>query len=223
MDNLTKENSKLSARIRERDDELQKIRTHIEADFVASISPTAGALEHISKSGKSFSQIYSEYLQLQQDYLKEKHERESLKDCLDEMLRDIEASAPLMEGNKRELQNTKNELASLLVQLNETKEKSEQLSRQNDSLSTKIRQLEDDCAIKDQQLEDLSRQVQVLLVEVEESASEQLEPNPLSERLVDVRNVADLQEKNHQKSTEHGTDVIDFEYFLAALSCSGNH
>ena len=196
LDNLTNENSKLSARIRERDDELQKIKTHIEADFVASISPTASAFEHVSKSGKSFSQIYTEYLQLQQDFLREKHERETLKDCLDEMLKDIEANAPLMEGNKRELQNTKNELASLLVQLNETKEKSEQLSKQNDSLLSKIRQLEDDCAIKDQQLEDLSRQVQVLLVEVEESTSEQLESNPISERLVDVKNIADLQEKN---------------------------
>lgn len=114
---LEKQNSLLKSKLQTREEELEALRLQIENGFMHSLSPTAGMVDHMEKTGKSFSEVYADYLRLQRDLLKEQHERENLKDCLDEMVTDIEKNAPSVYQNQQELAKTKQEVASLVVSI----------------------------------------------------------------------------------------------------------
>lgn len=194
---LEKQNILLKGKLQAREEELEALRLQIENGFMHSLSPTAGMVDHMEKTGKSFSEVYADYLRLQRDLLKEQHEKENLKDCLDEMVKDIEKNAPSVYQNQQELTKTKQEIASLVVENSQCRQEAERLRQELEQISTQSKRKERECRFKEQQVQDLSRQVQVLLAQLE-GDSDRIPKEELSEKLIDFKNISELQQQNQK-------------------------
>ncbi|XP_020609857.1 nucleoprotein TPR-like isoform X1 [Orbicella faveolata] len=182
---------------------------------LSTLSPTAALTSSYMKSGMTLTQIYSQYVEVQDALQQEKTENTRLKMYLDQILKEIEEKAPVLLQQKRDYEQALHSVDKLTKRLDvalmerdehtvfveEATKKSEHLKREND----RLRNLS----------ADLSQQVQVLLKECEEArggvvSSETVSMHPMSsaevtsssqvisEHLVTFRNIEELQQQNQK-------------------------
>ncbi|CAH1255215.1 TPR [Branchiostoma lanceolatum] len=183
---------------------------------VGSTFPVAAATSSMLTSGMTLTEIYNEYVKATDQLELEKMESARLKGYLDQILEEIEQKAPVLQRQREDyerslqtinklsqkLDTTALECEQLRAEVDDSRRRTSQLTRENERLSTRT--------------VDLSQQVRVLLKEVEEArgghvASGEAEVSSsvdvatssqvISQKLVTFRGIEELQERNEQLLT----------------------
>ena len=212
--------------------ELERLRSEIELvnkdaatlpagnDQLGLMSETAVAASKIQKSGKTFTQVYSEYTKLQAELIKERSETARLNECLNHIVAEIEQRGPIIQQTRLDYETAKAEndrlATELAIALNK---KSEALAHHND-LKASFEEIKKENSLLEKDVNDLSRQIHSLLRHIEQIAPSKLQsldrslvdrlsnniPNAngnespaevlISERLVVFKNIDELQNQN---------------------------
>lgn len=177
------------------------------------------------KGSMSMTQMYSEYSTMKSQLIKEQRNSEQYKSTLDDMIRDLEALRPEVEGLRSRnatLLEEMNAMSALLDSYSKEKDTARKDARKAETEAHKLTSQRD---IYKQQIVDLSAQVRYLIMqnhvleqgenlteadiaELERVAQGQIREQDveglsdtgrvISERLVVFKNISDLQEKNVQ-------------------------
>jgi nucleoprotein TPR len=183
------------------------------ADQIAHLSVTASAASRVSKSGKSFTQIYSDYTNLQQELIKEKSEVARLNELVQHIVGEFEQRAPLIQKTNEDYQKARKQIELMSLQLSgAVREKREALT-QLESIKTTCLSLESQQKLLEKEIEDRNRQLQAVLREQEiikgvhpstllseetlDDSSLQGADAIISKRLVVYKNIEELQNQNH--------------------------
>ena len=190
------------------------------------ISPSASSVSRLQKSGKSFSDVYAEYVQTKAELLKFKQENERMKICLQEICADIEARVPQLQEERKENERLKREVMSISQQLIEVSRSHDRAMDEAMSLRKQLNDSERECNCLQVEVRDLSHQVQSLLQasdDTEKSLHVPENPNGyenaesiIDSRLVTFRSIQELQIRNQellrvvrQLSKEKETDELE--------------
>ncbi|CAH3109789.1 unnamed protein product [Pocillopora meandrina] len=202
---------------------------------LSTLSPTAAATSSFMKSGMTLTQIYSQYVEVSDALQQEKDENIRLKQYLDQILKEIEEKAPVLQQQRRDYEQALNSvdqlsrrLDSALVENEESKVIADEATKTSGHLKRENDRLRNLSA-------DLSQQVQVLLKECEEArggvVSSELSLTPMSsaevtsssqvisEHLVTFRSIEELQQQNQkllgvirelseEKEKKEGEDIM---------------
>jgi len=183
----------------------------------AIFSPAAARL----KSRVSTTQLFSDYNQMKASYENEKRRNSKLEDAMEELVRDLEEKAPEMQELRDEHARMEKDLVEMSKLLEDASKERDQAKKETRKMGGKIADFERETTILRQQLRDLSTQVQVLVVEIEQrdAGAEQLSAhqnrvfeeivngnltiegqndtdNLITQRLTVFRNVQEIQEQN---------------------------
>ncbi|KAM0751487.1 hypothetical protein T439DRAFT_300397 [Meredithblackwellia eburnea MCA 4105] len=132
-----------------------------ESDF--SLSPEAAAASRGQRKGRSYAEIYAEYVRMQEELFRERAEVKRLGECLTQILGDIEERAPVLKEQREEYERLSLEATSLATQLAEALSDRDAADRRSAALQLDIDRLKSEAAITSSQLADLGRQLRTLL------------------------------------------------------------
>ncbi|KAK9376473.1 TPR/MLP1/MLP2-like protein-domain-containing protein [Lipomyces chichibuensis] len=188
---------------------------------VAMFSPSAHAITQVQKSGISLTQLYTDFMKAKHQLEHERRRNKSLQQNFDELIRDLEIRAPIIQADREEASRLKVEIADMSVLLDETEKEKEDLEKQLKASTVIVNDAEREVKIYRQQVHDLSRQVQQLLVELQsqisgagplsaadqaalrhimaDTSSTEMQSDTealISERLVTFKNSIELQQQN---------------------------
>ncbi|KAK9486170.1 hypothetical protein V1527DRAFT_464659 [Lipomyces starkeyi] len=138
---------------------------------VAMFSPSAHAITQVQKSGISLTQLYTDFMKAKHQLEHERRRNKSLQQNFDELIQDLETRAPIIQADREEASRLKVEIADMSVLLDETEKEKEDLEKQLKASTVIVNDSEREVKIYRQQVHDLSRQVQQLLVELQSQIS----------------------------------------------------
>ncbi|XP_023388958.1 nucleoprotein TPR [Pteropus vampyrus] len=84
---------------------------------LAAMSPTAAAVAKIVKPGMKLTELYNAYVETQDQLLLEKLENKRINKYLDEIVKEVEAKAPILKRQREEYERAQKAVASLSVKL----------------------------------------------------------------------------------------------------------
>lgn len=183
----------------------------IRGSFV--LSPSAQMAVKSQKSGRSYAEVYGEYIRMQEDLLREKAETARLGDCLAQIMGDIEErvsvlmtfqtyinltcfffflfQAPLLKEQRSEYDRLSNEYAQLVAQLSDALTDRDESDRHVEASKLDIDRLQRDNVILGNQLRDLGRQVRSLMRAIASSEipgiNERTGPEEMDEEEEEIR------------------------------------
>ncbi|XP_077991395.1 nucleoprotein TPR-like [Glandiceps talaboti] len=183
-------------------------------DDLVSLSPTAAAASSLLKSGMTLTQMYSAYIESSDALELEKQENRRLNQYLDQILKEIEEKAPVMQKQREDYEKSIQTIDHLSSRLDTAMLECEKLRINSDESERKASQGTRENNRLRQQTADLGQQVRILLKEVETARSGHVsrvhsESNLsssdvssssqiITEKLVPFRNIEELQEQNQQ-------------------------
>ncbi|QRW15125.1 Nucleoprotein TPR [Ceratobasidium sp. AG-Ba] len=126
------------------------------------LSPTAQLASRTQRGGKSYTEVYADYVRMSDELNKQKVETRRLEDCLASILRDIEERAPLLTEQRIEYERLQQTAADLTQQLADAMKAQEGVRALESERDACRRETE----VLQQQLADLSRQVVILTREI---------------------------------------------------------
>ncbi|KAJ6584124.1 hypothetical protein DFH09DRAFT_1434376 [Mycena vulgaris] len=136
------------------------------ADGMMGLSPTVAMVSKAQKSGKTFTEVYADYVRLQEEFAKKCTEYDRMDQTLSAVLSQIEERAPILSQQRAEyerLQSEASHLASQLAQALSDRDSQATLAQEN---SQKLARSTRENELLQQQLTDLGRQIQNLLREI---------------------------------------------------------
>ena len=186
------------------------------------LSPMAHVMSKVQGGALSLTQLYAEYLAQKQALEHEKRKNATIQQSFDGLIAELEARAPQLQEQRQEFSQMQLDLAYLSEELQIVTKAKETLERQHTEIGTKCNDQDREIQVYHQQVFDLSRQVQRLLLEIEEqgfrsspltdaeiSALNRMLEHPhlpsspaegvISERLVLFKNIQELQIQNQQQ------------------------
>ncbi|KAK0441608.1 hypothetical protein EV421DRAFT_2082889 [Armillaria borealis] len=181
-------------------------------DGMMGLSPTVAMASKAQKTGKTFTEVYADYVRLQEDYAKKSAEYDHMDRTLTEVLAQIEERAPILSQQRIEyerLQTEAAQLASQLAQALSDRDSQVILAQEN---AQKLGKSQRENTLLEKQRDDLGRQVQNLLREIgrrddptlpaeEENSLAQQESDVdvlITNNLVLFRSINGLQEQNQK-------------------------
>uniref|UniRef100_A0A673VFD3 Nucleoprotein TPR n=1 Tax=Suricata suricatta TaxID=37032 RepID=A0A673VFD3_SURSU len=178
---------------------------------LAAMSPTAAAVAKIVKPGMKLTELYNAYVETQDQLLLEKLENKRINKYLDEIVKEVEAKAPILKRQREEYERAQKAVASLSVKLEQAMKEIQRLQEDTDKAHKHSSVLERDNQRMEIQIKDLSQQIRVLLMELEEargnhvirdeevsSADISSSSEVISQHLVSYRNIEELQQQNQR-------------------------
>ncbi|KAF4099651.1 translocated promoter region b, nuclear basket protein isoform X2 [Onychostoma macrolepis] len=179
---------------------------------VTTMSPTAAAVAKIIKPGMKLTEIYTAYVETQEQLQREKLENKRLHKYLDDIVQEMEAKAPILKRQREEYERIQKSVSSLSAKLEQAVTELHRLQREADESNKRASVLERDNQRFEVQLADMSQQVRVLLIELEEargnhvmreedevcSADVSSTSEVISQHLVTFRSVEELQQQNQR-------------------------
>nr|XP_055058370.1 nucleoprotein TPR [Misgurnus anguillicaudatus] len=213
-----KAESELQEKIRNLEKELENSNTRL-ADFkrrgvpafteeeLTNLSPTAAAVAKIVKPGMKLMELYNAFVEAQDKLHLEKLENKRLNKVLDEIVLEVETKAPILKRQREEYENMQKSMASLCAKLEQAMKEVHRLQKETDEANKRALVLERDNQRSERQLADVSEQVCVLLVELEEARGNHVVREDVSSavssssevqgsRQVAFRSVQELQQQN---------------------------
>ena len=180
---------------------------------ISHLSGTAAAATQIQKSGKSITEMFSEYSRLQVELASEKAEVSRLNECIARIVAEFEERAPIIQKTNDEFQKSRKLVEQLSLQLQASIEEKEHAFKEKTLTLAAMKEKENEILLLSKEVQDRSRQVQVLLREqfllkgghhsaapdVGLGAGESHEADAdqvISQRLVVFRNIEELQMQN---------------------------
>ncbi|KAJ7689165.1 hypothetical protein B0H17DRAFT_1012272 [Mycena rosella] len=136
------------------------------ADGMMGLSPTVAMVSKAQRSGKTFTEVYADYVRLQEEFAKKCTEYDRMDQTLSAVLSQIEERAPILSQQRAEyerLQSEASHLASQLAQALSDRDSQATLAQEN---SQKLARSTRENELLQQQLADLGRQIQTLLREI---------------------------------------------------------
>ncbi|GAA5963338.1 hypothetical protein JCM21900_002043 [Sporobolomyces salmonicolor] len=127
-----------------------------------ALSPSAQLAARGQKTGRSYAEVYGEYIKMEEELARERAETKRLGECLAQILADIEERAPLLQEQRLEYERLSLEATQLASQLAQALTDRDVSSRHAESLRLDVDRLSTDNTILSQQLSDLGRQVRTL-------------------------------------------------------------
>uniref|UniRef100_A0A6Q2XCN4 Nucleoprotein TPR n=1 Tax=Esox lucius TaxID=8010 RepID=A0A6Q2XCN4_ESOLU len=113
-------------------------------------------------------ELYNAFVDVQGQLLVEKQENRRVTQILDEIVQEVEEKAPILKRQREEYENVQRSMSSLCVKLEQARMEIHSLQKEADDAKKHCSSLEVDSERSRRQLEDMSLQVRVLLVELEE-------------------------------------------------------
>ncbi|XP_029106034.1 nucleoprotein TPR isoform X4 [Scleropages formosus] len=179
---------------------------------LTAMSPTAAAVARIVKPGMKLTELYNAYVEAQDQLLLERLESKRVNKCLDEIVKEVEAKAPILKRQREEYENMRKSLASLAGKLEQAMKEIHCLQKEKDEANKRSSVLERDNQRYELQVTDMSQQIRVLLIELEEargnrvlredenvsSADISSSTEVTSHHLVTFRSVEELQQQNQR-------------------------
>ncbi|KAG8906638.1 hypothetical protein FRB99_006426 [Tulasnella sp. 403] len=185
------------------------------------LSPTAHLASRFQKSGRTFTEVYADYVRLQAELAAEKQESSRLSECLAQILADIEERAPTLHEQRVEYERIQRELLRLGPQLAEALQERDAEARNARVALDRAAAKEHENTLLERQLSDLSRQLRHVLRELaikenpalEEEALAAMEDSAgvhaqvqdltdtdviITDQLTLFRNIPDLQDQNQR-------------------------
>lgn len=213
-----KAESDLQEKIRNLEKELENSNTRL-ADFkrrgvpafteeeLTNLSPTAAAVAKIVKPGMKLMELYNAFVEAQDKLHLEKLENNRVNKVLDEIVLEVETKAPILKRQREEYENMQKSMASLCAKLEQAMKEVHRLQKETDEANKRALVLERDNQRSERQLADVSEQVCVLLVELEEARGNHVVREDVSSavssssevqgsRQVAFRSVQELQQQN---------------------------
>ncbi|XP_051554060.1 nucleoprotein TPR-like isoform X2 [Myxocyprinus asiaticus] len=210
--------SELQEKMRNLEKELENANTR-HADFkrrgvpafteeeLTNMSPTAAAVAKIVKPGMKLMELYNAFVEAQDQLHLEKLENKRVNKVLDEIVLEVETKAPILKRQREEYENMQKSMSSLCAKLEQAMKEVHRLQKETNEANKRALALERDKQRSERQLADMSEQVRVLLVELEESRGNQVVRDDVSSavssssevqgsRQVAFRSVQELQQQN---------------------------
>ena len=145
----------------------RKGATVLSESDIEQLSPAAAVASRLLKSDMTLTQIYSEYVNLTESFQNEKKENERLKSYINELVRDIHEKAPIMIRQKQEYEESVKTNNNLTEQLEKAMMDYEILKSKSEDSIKKYNLIYSENVRLKQDVNDFSRQITVLLHEVE--------------------------------------------------------
>nr|XP_009296772.1 nucleoprotein TPR isoform X1 [Danio rerio] len=213
-----KAESDLREKVRHLEKELENSNTRL-ADFkrrgvpalteeeLTNLSPTAAAVAKIVKPGMKLMELYNAFVEAQDQLHLEKLENKRVNKVLDEIVLEVETKAPILKRQREEYESMQKSMTSLCYKLEQAMKEVHRLQKETDEANKRALVLERDNQKSERQLADMSEQVRVLLVEVEEARGNQVVREDVSSavssssevqgsRQVAFRSIQELQQQN---------------------------
>ncbi|RKP24028.1 hypothetical protein SYNPS1DRAFT_7094, partial [Syncephalis pseudoplumigaleata] len=127
------------------------------------LSPTAAAVSRMQKSGKTFTQVYSDYVKLQEELAAEKRENQRITESLTGILQEIDERAPLLQKQREEYEAICQEATQLAEQLTTAMRDREELAQQAEDARLHRERVDRENVALKKESERLALQVQTLL------------------------------------------------------------
>ncbi|KAI5479520.1 nucleoprotein TPR [Pseudohyphozyma bogoriensis] len=128
-----------------------------------TLSPSAQIAVRGQKSGRSYAEVYGEYVRMQEELARERSETKRLGDVLTQVLGDIEERAPILKQQRVEYDRLSVEATQLAAQLAQAMSDRENAQCLAEGYRLDVDRLERDATLQSSQLRDLGRQVRTLL------------------------------------------------------------
>nr|XP_060630494.1 nucleoprotein TPR isoform X1 [Anolis sagrei ordinatus] len=180
-------------------------------DELAAMSPTAAAVAKVVKPGMKLTELYNAYVEAQDQLLLEKLENKRINKYLDEIVQEVEAKAPILKRQREEYERSQKAVASLSAKLEYAMKEIQRLQEDADKANKQASLLERENQRLESQVRDLSQQIRVLLMELEEargnhvirdeevsSADISSSSEVITQHLVSYRNIEELQQQNQR-------------------------
>ncbi|XP_041967516.1 translocated promoter region b, nuclear basket protein isoform X1 [Alosa sapidissima] len=178
---------------------------------LTTMSPTAAAISKI-RPGMKLTEIYSAYIDAQEQLQLERMENRRVNKYLDDIVQEVEAKAPILKRQRDEHERMQKSVASLSTKLEQAVKEVHRLQKEADEANKRSSVLDRENKRCEQQLSDLSQQVRILLIELEEargnhvsrddeadsSADVSSTSEVISQHLVTFRSVEELQQQNQR-------------------------
>ncbi|XP_034557497.1 translocated promoter region b, nuclear basket protein isoform X3 [Notolabrus celidotus] len=177
---------------------------------MTTMSPTAAAVSKI-KPGMKLTEVYTAYLESQEQLQLERLENKRVNKYLDDIVQEVEAKAPILKRQRDEHERMQKSVASLSAKLEQAVKEVHRLQKDADEANKRSSVLERDnqrCAL---QIADMAQQIRVLLIELEEARGNHVLPEEevssadvsstsevISQHLVTFRSVEELQKQNQR-------------------------
>ncbi|KAF9242663.1 hypothetical protein BU15DRAFT_72775 [Melanogaster broomeanus] len=181
------------------------------ADAMMGLSPTVAMATKVQKGGKTFTEVYTDYVRLEEDYANKCAEYDHMDRTLSDVLAQIEERAPILAQQREEYERLQVEATQLANQLSTTLSERDANAASLQEISHKLKKSHQETDLLQQQLTDLARQVQALLKELGRRADpsipsdEELDQMPadnidavITNNLVVFRSIPELQEQNEK-------------------------
>ncbi|GAA6015704.1 hypothetical protein JCM11491_002452 [Sporobolomyces phaffii] len=127
-----------------------------------ALSPSAQLAVRGQKNGRSYAEIYGEYIKMEEELAKERAETKRLSEILAQILGDIEERAPLLQEQREEYERLSVEATQLASQVAQALTDRDASERRSESFRLDVERLSTDNVILTQQLSDLGRQIRTL-------------------------------------------------------------
>ncbi|KAF9452906.1 hypothetical protein P691DRAFT_659626 [Macrolepiota fuliginosa MF-IS2] len=181
-------------------------------DGMLGLSPTVAIASRTQKSGKTFTEVYTEFVKLQEDYAKKVIEYDNMDRTLQSVLAQIQERAPILSQQRSEYYRLQTESSDLATQLSQVITERDAQASLAQEASQKHAKVTTENKLLQQQLEDLGRQVQNLLREIarrddptipaDEDLEQTAEPvnvdQVITSSLVLFKNIGELQTQNQK-------------------------
>ncbi|NXF99080.1 TPR protein, partial [Sakesphorus luctuosus] len=192
---------------------------------LAAMSPTAAAVAKVVKPGMKltelnasktnrkplFLQLYNAYVESQDQLHMEKLENKRINKYLDEIVQEVEAKAPILKRQREEFERSQKAVASLSAKLEQAMKEIHCLQDKADQANKHASFFERESQRLEVRVKDLSQQICVLLMELEEargnhvirdeavsSADISSSSEVITQHLVSYRNIQELQQQNQR-------------------------
>ncbi|KAL0058021.1 Protein mlp1 [Marasmius tenuissimus] len=184
-----------------------------EQGAMMGLSPTVAMASRVQKTGKGFTEVYAEYVKLQDDYTKKCAEYEHMDRTLGEVLAQIEERAPILAQQRVEYERLQAEASQLATQLSQALSERDAQSHLAQENAQKVIKSAKENQLLHQQLEDLGRQLRTLLKEIARRDDPNMPPDEeleamvppaedvesvITNHLVLYRSIDNLQEQNQK-------------------------
>ncbi|KAG9227404.1 Protein mlp1 [Pleurotus ostreatus] len=178
------------------------------------LSPTVAMASKAQRSGKTFTEVYADYVRLQEQFAQKCSEYDHMDRTLSAVLAQIEERAPILSQQRAEYERLQSEAAQLSSQLSQALSERDAKAAFAQETSQKLTKSTRENDLLQKQLDDLGRQVQILLKEIARRddpmipSDEELEQTPLepaanieaviTNNLVLFRSIHSLQSQNQK-------------------------
>lgn len=199
--------------VKERNETAAKIKTleqQLEQQSRLNVVPVSNDKQVVQNSyqvppgfeGLGITDMFSKSMTLEKELLEERKKRSDVQLELDHLRKDVQASKPIINNQKRDYNRIVESYTMINKQHDDLLSESSKLKRSFDEANEKIKELTDAVIYQEQISEDLSRQLQHVLKENFNTPSRQvavisdLNDEFLDDRLITFDSIVDLQKKN---------------------------